>query len=120
MKEPLLSTNLMTVLVEIYNDLFMEQFLSLETTEITTTSSTTAVGQVIHVDVPESEKSKEDFSLNGLEDDIAIIEKSLAPALGLSNIGSISSCISIQKNDELIQLKYLETFGYAIIEVRYM
>lgn len=114
MKEPYLTKDQTIKLLETFNELSMERSLSLDIMETTTTSSTTATGPALAVDVPELDASnKEDTEI----EDIDTIVRSLAPALGLSTTGSICSSISIQQNGALCQLKYPETNGYAIIEV---
>lgn len=103
------------LLVETYNEISTEPFLSLESTAIITTSSTTATGPAQLVDVPDSGPSNATERLEN--DDLDTIGKLLAPQLGTSNTGSICSSISIQQDDGLTMLKYPEDRGYAIVEV---
>ena len=60
MKEPFLTKNQMTKLLETFNDFSMERSLSLDIMETTTMSSTIATGQAQVADVLELEESNKD------------------------------------------------------------
>lgn len=101
-------------LLSIYNEISTGPYLSSPITKNTTMSSTIAIGQADHADVPESGVSSNHADRI---DDIDTIARSLAPHLGPSTTGSIFSSISIQQADGLTQLKYPEGDGFGLVEV---
>lgn len=115
MKGNFLEERQLKILLDTYNELSMDQSLSLENTETTTTLSMTATGPLQRVAAVELEASNSTQST--VDHDLDTIGKLLAPQLGTSTIGSICSSISLQQNGGLTMLKYPENAGYAIIEV---
>ena len=111
---PCLSKRVTSRLCEIFNDLSTEVCLSWDIITSTTTSSTTATGAAAVVDALES---KDCNSVQDSGNELDTIGKLLQPVLGVSSTGSICSSISTQQDGALVQLKFPESYGYAIVEV---
>jgi len=96
-----------------FNDLSTEVCLSSDIIKSIITSCTTATGVAAVVDAHGSK----DFNDTEDNSDLDTIGKLLQPVIGVSNTGSICSSISTQQDGALVQLKYPESNGYAIVEV---